>query len=134
VIFRAYPPPSPPALRQQTLAEMERLVSELRQDADWLLLQWHLYRSRDALLTATQHGWRERSVDELWHLASPTVDIAEAFFQRLDRYRDWLRHTDAMPATLRERHDRTVDALTRILDEARPLLDPAPLGHQPVAL
>lgn len=114
--FRPLHVPRP--LRDQVLSTVEEHAKRFADDLDYAVLNFRLYRSRDAMLELTRHRWQEQSLDALLSLPSGVHAAADAFFHELDRVRVWAELVDDMPETLRARLER---ANTRIQSAAMAL-------------
>jgi hypothetical protein len=118
--------PRPVPLTDRLAEEARRLPVELRDWTELGIRYWSLYQSNEILISALANSWRTLSVEELLSLDEAQLAAAEPLFETVERFRLWLTHTDAMPATLEGR-------LTALIDEIIPLAEVAVLALEPAA-
>jgi hypothetical protein len=118
--------PRPVPLTDRLAEEARRLPVELRDWTELGIRYWSLYQSNEILISALANSWRTLSVEDLLSLDEAQLAAAEPLFETVERFRLWLTHTDAMPATLEGR-------LTALIDEIIPLAEVAVLALEPAA-
>lgn len=118
--------PRPVPLTTRLAEEARRLPTEL---ADWSelgLRYWSLYQSNEIFMKALTTSWRDLTLDELLTLDEDQLAAVEPLFETVERFRLWLTHTDAMPATLEGRLTALVDEITPLADAAVQVLNASP--------
>lgn len=120
------PQPPPHTLAQRLATRIDRLVSDLEQDLDYVLLYWNLYRDKQPLLDILRHEFHKASFQELATLEPDQLAAVDHLFDEVDQFRLWATYTEAMPATLERRYQRATERIRAAADLAMPVLGGVP--------
>lgn len=117
------------AERVRTLIALEvaRIARDLEERTDYLVQLWSRQRTREPFLQTMFSRWSTVSFSDLVELTSETVERLEAFYEELESFRMYIRYTEDMPVTLRERYEARLARLVRAADGALEALGGAPV-------
>ncbi|MFM2161076.1 MAG: hypothetical protein RLZZ383_588 [Pseudomonadota bacterium] len=120
--------PQPPKRTfPQTVARaVADVVEALEADRAVHLYRWTAFGSSVDLCDALTTRWPQWRVGELATLPPEALDAVHRFFEEADRWRTWMQHTEAMPATFEGRYDAAVARLRPLADAAITALGGAP--------
>ena len=113
-------------VRSDVVHDITSVMDRFAHDRFWAVTYWDAYRDKSAMLDICDSRWTQWSADELLTLAGDELRAVYAFYDTLARFRLWVRHTEAMPATLEVRYDAAHEALAPMAHKALQMLGPVP--------
>lgn len=116
---------------------IDEQVRKLVDEQAFVLLYWNLYRDKTLLLDTLGHGWRQVPLADVLSLTPQQIAWVDAYHAEVDRFAQWARFTEVMPATLEGRYDAFLERATPLGEGAVAALGgvpaPAPDARPPDA-
>ena len=120
--------PQPPrrTFPQGVARAVADVIEALEADRTVHLYRWTAFGSSTDLCAALTTGWSQWRLGDLASLSPAALDATHRFFEESERWRTWMQHTEAMPATFEARYDAALARLRPLADDAITALGGAP--------
>lgn len=120
--------PQPPrrTFPQRVARAIADVIEGLEADRALHLYRWTALGSAADLIDQLTTPWPRWHVGDLANLSTEALDAIHPFFEEAERWRAWMSHTEAMPATFEARYDAAYARLKPLADAAILALGGAP--------